>query len=79
MNCLKTLEQICAELGEDINSPICKEIQEHLDECPKCCAEVDSIRKTVKLYQCLYDNDVPNEVDQRLWKVLNLDKPCDCE
>ena len=74
MKCLKSIEQICAELGESIDAPLCKEIREHLAECPQCCAYVDSIKKTVHLYRKWIDEDVPEEVDCRLWKVLNLEK-----
>lgn len=77
MNCLDTLNQICEELGEDINKPLCREIEEHLKNCPKCCAHVDSIRKVVNLYQKIEPCDVPKAIDDRLWKVLNLKKPCD--
>ena len=75
MKCLKTIEQICTELGENIDAPMCQEIREHLNECPQCCAYVDSIKKTVHLYRQWIDEDVPQEVDCRLWKVLNLQKP----
>jgi hypothetical protein len=75
MDCLETLNQICEALGEDINSPLCKEVEDHLKKCPKCCAHVDSIRKVVRLYQRIGDLDVPESVDERLWKVLNLQRP----
>ncbi len=75
MDCLNTLQQICDLLAEDINSPLCQEIKQHLQECPGCCAEVDSIRKVVYLYRDYYKSDVPMEADQRLWRVLNLPRP----
>jgi len=75
MECLNTLDQICEALGEDIDSPLCKEIEEHLKDCPKCCAHVDSIKKVVHLYQQVENDEVPEAVDERLWKVLNLQKP----
>ncbi len=75
MDCLHTLRDICEELAEDIDSELCKEVQEHLKECPKCCAHVDSMRKVVYLYQKVNNEDVPEDVDKRLWKVLNLRKP----
>jgi len=77
MDCIETLKQICEELGEDINSPLCKEVEEHLRNCAKCCAHVDSIKKVVRLYQNVERPDVPDAVDVRLWKVLNLQKPTD--
>jgi len=75
MNCLTTLQQICDRLTEDIDSSLCQEIQEHLKVCPKCCARVDSIKKVVYLYQNMNKPEVPDEIDNRLWKVLNLQKP----
>lgn len=75
MECLDTIDQICEALGEDINSPLCKEVEQHLKNCPHCCAHVDSVRKVVRLYQRDGDQDVPEAVDARLWKVLNLQKP----
>ncbi len=77
MECTRTIEQICLELGEDIDSPLCQEIRKHLDDCPECCANVDSIKKTVFIYRKVITNkNVPEDVDTRLWKVLNLQKPC---
>ena len=75
MNCLETLQQICDQLSENIDSPLCQEIKEHLGACPKCCAHVDSIKKVVYLYKNVKASDVPDDVDERLWKVLNLRKP----
>ena len=77
MECLDTLNQICEALGEDINCPLCKEIEDHLKNCPKCCAQVDSIRKVVHLYQNQERSEVPQAIDDRLWKVLNLQRPID--
>ncbi|OQX94778.1 hypothetical protein B6I21_08860 [candidate division KSB1 bacterium 4572_119] len=77
MNCIKTLHQICDELSEDIDSPLCKEVKEHLENCSKCCAQVDSIRKVVYLYRDMPKENVPDDIDDRLWKVLNLQKPCE--
>lgn len=73
--CLEKLNQICDALGEDMESELCQEIQKHLDSCPRCCAQVDSLRKTVRLFKQAEHVDVPSAVDRRLWKVLNLKRP----
>ncbi|MDZ7294330.1 MAG: zf-HC2 domain-containing protein [candidate division KSB1 bacterium] len=73
--CLHKLDEICAALDEELDSEQCRMIRAHLEECPQCCAVVDSLRKTVRLFQCLPKADVPEEVDLRLWKVLKLEKP----
>lgn len=80
MECLKKLKLICEHLGENLNNPFCRELAEHLAKCPKCYAYVDSVKKTVYLYQYLRDEkEVPDSVDKRLWKVLNLKRPADHE
>jgi len=72
MDCIKNIEEICGELGEDLNSIKCLEIKKHLDECPTCCAYVDTLNKTVEIYKVLPDKDVPDSVHKKLWKVLKL-------
>jgi len=72
MDCIKSIEDICSELGEDLDSVKCLEIKKHLDECPTCCAYVDTLNKTVEIYKVLPDKDVPDSVHQKLWKVLKL-------
>jgi len=76
MDCIHTLHKICEELGENIDGTLCSDVQEHLQHCPKCCAHVDSIRKVVSLYKKSAQEDVPQKVDERLWRILNLQKPC---
>ena len=68
-HCLKNIEQICEALGEELDSESCLEIKQHLEKCPHCCAYVDSIKKTIYLYQNLVDEDVPQNVDEKLWKI----------
>ena len=73
--CFKNIDEICDALDEDLDSEVCREIKNHLDACPRCCAQVDSLRKTVHLYQHAENVQVPSTVDNRLWKILNLQKP----
>lgn len=72
MDCIKRIEDICGALGEDLDSAKCLEIKKHLDECPTCCAYVDTIKKTVEIYKILPDKEVPGSVHRKLWKVLKL-------
>jgi predicted anti-sigma-YlaC factor YlaD len=41
--------KICDYLGGDLDSPMCKEVREHLESCPECRVFFDSIKKTVIL------------------------------
>ena len=73
--CLKILHQICKELDEDLNTPFCKKVQHHIQQCPQCNNYVESIKDTVHFCQKLFDEDVPQAVEERLWEFLKLNKP----
>lgn len=61
-------------MGEDLDAPACREVAEHLETCPTCQIQLDTIRRTVTLCREMEDNkEVPSDVNDRLFKVLNLD------
>lgn len=69
------VKQICDYMGEDMDSPACKEVQEHLEACPTCKVYFDTVKKTVTLCrQCEEEEKVPDDVKSRLLKVLHLDE-----
>lgn len=55
LDCNEVLEQLGDFLDEEAREEICVEIRAHLERCKDCHLEVDSLRKTIKLYQ----NDEP--------------------
>ncbi len=65
------ISNICTELGEDLDSPSCKAMREYVKTCPDCEAFVDSVKKTIKLYQ-EYTPPNSEEASKKLFKVLNL-------
>jgi len=73
MPCPEMLDRICAELREDIESEVCRELKEHLAECPDCRAYVDSLKKTVILFRSVPDKNIPEDVQGRLFKSLKID------
>jgi len=74
--CKHFLDRICDELAEDINSPLCQEMREHLKHCEMCCTSLESMRLTVKLFKKLYDENVPDDINTKFWKKLGLTKDC---
>jgi hypothetical protein len=72
MSCDKILQEICAELSEDVDSQVCERLRSHLQECPQCSQQLSSMRTTVHLYHCLGEQEVPRQIHQRLAKMLNL-------
>ncbi|TFG94905.1 MAG: hypothetical protein E4H13_14170 [Calditrichales bacterium] len=66
-------KQICDFMGEDLDAPICKEVAEHLEECPNCKVYLDTVRKTVILCRdAEKEQQMPNDVKERLFKILDL-------
>ncbi len=62
---------ICTELGEDLDSPSCKALREYIKTCPNCEAFVDSVKRTIQLYQ-EYTPKYSDEVRKKLFKKLDL-------
>lgn len=68
------IRKMCDLLGEDFDSPVCREMLEQIRACPTCKVYYDTVKKTVLL--CKENNcpeKLPREVNTRLMKVLDLD------
>ena len=67
-------KQICDFMGEDLDTPVCKEVADHLERCPNCRVYLDTVKKTVTLCQEVEkESGVPDEVKDRLFKILDLE------
>ncbi|HCW77125.1 MAG TPA: hypothetical protein DHU63_11395 [Candidatus Marinimicrobia bacterium] len=68
--------QICSEFGADLDSQLCEEVGKLMDECPDCRIYYDTMKRSVKLYRTAEaDQRIPDEIAERLFKVLQLDNP----
>ena len=61
-------EYIDGELAEEL----CREIEAHLATCRNCRVVVDTLRKTILLYQMAAPPELPAEVEERLFRALDL-------
>ncbi len=67
-------EKICELFGEDLDSKFCREVAEIMEECPECRIYYDSIKRSVQWFRLAEEEeDVPQEVRERLFKVLHLE------
>ena len=74
MDCCEALiNRIWDDLAEDINSELWQQLREHLKVCEECRNQVESMRDTVTLYQCLKEKEVPKDIHARLFKMLNVE------
>lgn len=72
--CLRMLSSLSEYVDGTLETVICAEIEQHMAECENCRIVVDTLRKTVTLYQMTNDPpDVPEDVRERLFHRLDLD------
>ncbi len=70
MECSEVLEQLADFLDEDAREDLCRTIEEHLDRCRDCRIQVDTVRKTIMLYQAGEPVAMPVKVSSQLQAAL---------
>ena len=70
MDCSEVLEQLADYLDADARAEMCRAIEEHLKVCEGCRVEVDSVRKTIVLYQADREVHVPQPAAASLQSAL---------
>jgi len=70
MDCEKVLEQLSEFLDHDAREELCRAIEKHLEQCRDCQLYVDSVRKTIILYQNDKRIEVPMQVSKRLQAAM---------
>jgi predicted anti-sigma-YlaC factor YlaD len=72
ITCKEVMNHICDSLGEQLNSPRCIEIQNHLQNCEVCQNYFKSVETTIEFYK-KYNVNLPDEAHNRLLNFLGLD------
>jgi anti-sigma factor (TIGR02949 family) len=73
-DCQHLLGSLSDFLDGDLQADLCAQIERHLAECPNCKIVVDTLQKTVSLYQTVSEQEpVPDGVRQRLFRRLQID------
>ena len=70
MDCTEVMEQLSDYLDEDARAELRKSVDEHLQACHDCSYYVDSVRKTVVLYQADLRIEVPMKATAKLHAAL---------
>jgi len=50
-SCRETYREICAGIGEELNSERCRAIRKHIRGCANCTAYLAGLKKTIGLYR----------------------------
>ena len=70
IDCNQVLDQLSDFLDEEARAELCEAIKEHLARCRDCKVMVDSVRKTIVLYQKHSSIEVPMQVSAKLSAAL---------
>lgn len=74
-SCKEVMSHICDNLGEDLDSPKCIAIKQHLESCDSCQQYFHSLEKTINFYK-IYNAEITKESHNKLMDFLGL---ADCE
>jgi anti-sigma factor RsiW len=72
--CINLLSQLSDYIDGELEDTLCAEIEQHMADCPDCRAVVNTLEKTITLYRSAGRAEVPQDVQDRLYKVLKLDQ-----
>ncbi len=72
MECGRMLSALSDYIDGELEQELCAQIEAHMADCPDCKLMVDTLRKTLVLYRQQGQVEVPLDVKQRLYKVLDL-------
>lgn len=70
MDCNGVRDQLSEFLDRELVDAICLEIEEHLQRCRDCRVEIDTVKKTITLYQHIGEVEVPMQVNAALESAL---------
>ena len=74
-SCRRFLAWLSEYVDGELEEKLCAEIDRHLNECENCRIVIDSLEKTIYLYQTVSQRAaVPTEVRERLYQRLKLDE-----
>ena len=72
--CNELLGSISEYVDGSLREELCRELEQNLSECEDCRVVVNTMKKTIELYQTdAPKGGLPADVRQRLYKTLHLD------
>ena len=74
-SCSHLLDSLSDYIDGSLGFELCAELEQHMEGCENCRIVIDSLRKTIYLYQETCDPpSVPDDIQQRLYKCLNIEE-----
>lgn len=72
-NCQSLLGSLSEYLDGELPAELCKEIEKHLEGCENCRVVLNTTRRTIEIVKVETNEEMPDEVRNRLFRRLNLD------
>jgi len=72
-DCRRYLEAISDYVDGALEDELCRELEAHMAICDNCRVVVNTVAKTITLYRQMPAPEMPSQVRERLFRVLNLD------
>lgn len=72
-NCRDLLGELSDYIDGELEAELCAALEAHLAECPDCRVLVDTMRRTIVLYRSQPVANLPEDVKERLYRVLELE------
>lgn len=73
-HCQDLLSTISEYVDGTLQAELCSMLEAHLDGCENCKIVVNTLRKTLEIYQENADEKLPGDVRERLFVSLNLEQ-----
>jgi anti-sigma factor (TIGR02949 family) len=72
--CRELLDQLNDYVDGELAAELCRDLEQHMADCPDCQIVYDTLTKTIRLYHTLDDTtaELPPDVEARLLRRLNL-------
>lgn len=69
-DCAKVKALLSEYLDEELHDEVLRELSVHIERCPDCHVNVDSIRKVIRLYREATETECPVDIRIRLEDVI---------
>ncbi len=71
VGCDDVFRMLSDYVDEDLKQAVCLEIEKHLEGCPDCTLQVDSVKQTIRVYrEASSREEMPVDIMIRLQDVL---------
>jgi predicted anti-sigma-YlaC factor YlaD len=72
MNCQELMDKISDYIDKEVDPNLCREIEEHIEDCEPCWAFVNTLKKTIQMFDgyAQQSHDIPEPVSRSLQSFL---------